>query len=119
MLLHVAAAEGRPQQLLVRALRIPASRVVALVDDLEHRRLLQRRGDPSDRRVRRLHLTPQGRRVVRQLSELSAAHETALSAGLAPEEREQLLARLRKLAAGLHLSPNVHSGLGGGQWRGP
>lgn len=119
MLLHVASAEGRPQQLLVRALRIPASRVVALVDDLEHRRLLQRRGDPSDRRVRRLHLTPQGKRVVRQLSELSAAHETALSAGLAPEEHAQLVALLRKLAIGLHLSPTVHSGLGGGEWHGP
>ena len=119
MLLHVAAAEGKPQQLLVRALRIPASRVVALVDDLEQRRLLQRRGDPSDRRVRRLHLTPQGKRVVRQLSELSAAHETALSAGLAPVDREQLLALLRNLATGLHLSSNVHAGLGGAEWRGP
>ena len=119
MLLHVAGAEGKPQQLLVRALRIPASRGVALVDDLEHRRLLQRRGDPSDRRVWRLHLTTQGKRVVRQLAELSAAHETALSAGLAPEERDHLMALLRKLATGLHLSPNVHSGLGGGEWRGP
>src|SRR5436309_6558258 len=68
MLLHVAAAEGKPQQILVRALRIPASRVVALVDDLEERRLLQRRGDPADRRVRKLHLTLQGKRVVRQLA---------------------------------------------------
>jgi MarR family protein len=83
MLLHVASAEGRPQQLLVRALRIPASRVVALVDDLEHRRLLQRHGDPSDRRVRRLHLTPQGKRIVRELSELSAAHEAALASRVA------------------------------------
>jgi hypothetical protein len=30
VLLHVAAAEGKPQQVVVRALRIPASRVVAL-----------------------------------------------------------------------------------------
>jgi DNA-binding MarR family transcriptional regulator len=119
MLLHVASAEGRPQQVLVRALRIPASRVVALVDDLEHRRLLQRRADPSDRRVRRLHLTPQGKRVVRQLSEFSAAHETALSAGVTPEERQQLLALLRKLATALHLSPNIHAGLAGGEWRVP
>ncbi len=119
MLLHVAAAEGKPQQVLVRSLHIPASRVVALVDDLEQRRLLQRRGDPADRRVRRLHLTLQGKRVVRQLADVSAAHEAALSVGLAPDEREQLMALLRKLAIGLHLSPTVHSGLAGGEWRGP
>ena len=119
MLLHVAAAEGKPQQVLVRSLHIPASRVVALVDDLEQRRLLQRRGDPADRRVRRLHLTLQGKRVVRQLADVSTAHEAALSVGLAPDEREQLMALLRKLAIGLRLSPTVHSGLAGGEWRGP
>ena len=119
MLLHVASAEGKPQQVLVRALRIPASRVVALVDDLEQRRLLQRRGDPADRRVRKLHLTPQGRRVVRQLTEVSRAHEAALSAGLEPAEREQLVRLLRKSATALHLSLNIHAGLAGGDWRGP
>jgi DNA-binding MarR family transcriptional regulator len=119
MLLHVAAAEGKPQQVLVRALRIPASRVVALVDDLEERKLLQRRGDPADRRVRKLHLTPQGRRLVRQLSELSTAHEAQLCTGLEPAECEQLIVLLRKAAKGVHLSPNVHAGLGGGDWRGP
>jgi len=118
MLLHVAAAEGKPQQVLVRALRIPASRVVALVDDLEERRLLQRRGDPADRRVRKLHLTPQGKRVVRQLAELSATHEAHLCAALEPAECQQLIHLLRKSAAALHLSPRVHSGLGGGEWRG-
>jgi DNA-binding MarR family transcriptional regulator len=119
MLLHVAAVEGKPQQVLVRALRIPASRVVALVDDLEQRRLLQRRGDPADRRVRKLHLTPQGKRVVRQLAELAAAHEAQLCGGLESGERAQLLLLLRKAASGLQLSPNVHSGLGGGEWQGP
>jgi len=119
MLLHVAAAEGKPQQVLVRALRIPASRVVALVDDLEQRRLLQRRADAADRRVRNLHLTPQGKRVVRQLTELSTAHEAQLCGGLKPAEREQLLVLLRKAASGLRISPTVHSGLAGGEWRGP
>jgi DNA-binding MarR family transcriptional regulator len=90
-----------------------------LVDELERRRLLQRRSDPADRRVRRLHLTPQGRRMVRQLAEVSAAHEQGLCVGLEPAEREHLVWLLRKAAAGLHLSPNVHSGLAGGEWRSP
>jgi len=119
MPLHVAAAEGKPQQVLVRTLRMPASRVVALVDDLEQRRLLQRRGDPADRRVRKLHLTRQGKRVVRHLAESSAAHEAQLCAGFEPAEREQLLLLLRKAASGLHLSQNVHCGLAGGESRGP
>src|SRR5438067_13435530 len=96
MLLQVAAAEGQPQLALARALKIPPSRVVALVDDLERRLLLQRRSDPADRRVRTLHLTPQGRQMARQLAQASAAHELALCAGLDAREREHLVVLLRK-----------------------
>jgi DNA-binding MarR family transcriptional regulator len=119
MLLQVAAAEGQPQQALARALKVPPSRVVALVDDLERQRLLERRGAPADRRVRTLHLTPQGRQMVRQLAAVSAAHEAGLCAGLDAGERAQLVLLLRKAAAGLGLSDTVHSGLAGGEWRRP
>jgi DNA-binding MarR family transcriptional regulator len=117
MLLQVAAVEGRPQRDLARALKIPPSRVVSLVDDLERRRLLRRRGDPADRRVRTLHLTPAGKEMVRRLGEVVAAHESGLCVGLQPREREQLLALLRKMAAGLGLSPTAHSGLAGREWK--
>jgi DNA-binding MarR family transcriptional regulator len=119
MLLQVAAAEGKPQLTLARALGIPPSRVVALVDDLERRRLLRRRGDPSDRRVRTLHLTPRGRQMVRRLAEVSAAHEAGLCVGLEPGERQQLVLLLRKAAAGLGLSASMHAGLAGPEWKQP
>src|SRR5215218_10254758 len=57
LLRHVAAAEGKSQQALAEALQIPASRMVALVDGLERRGLVQRRPIRGDRRVRALHLT--------------------------------------------------------------
>lgn len=104
MLFQVAAAEGQPQLALARALKIPPSRVVALVDDLERRRLLRRRGDPTDRRVRTLHLTTQGREMLRQLTAVAAAHEEWLCVGLEEGERKYLLALLRKLAAGRGLA---------------
>src|SRR6184192_1907593 len=119
MLLQVPAAEGQPQQALARALKIPPSRVVALVDELERRRLLRRRGDPADRRVRTLHLTPQGRQMVRQLVQASSAHEEGLCAGLDAAERAHLVSLLRKAATGLDLSDTVHSGLTEGEWRRP
>jgi DNA-binding MarR family transcriptional regulator len=119
MLLQVAAAQGRPQLALAQALKIPPSRVVALVDDLERRRLLRRRGDPTDRRIRTLHLTAQGWEMVRRLTELCRAHEEWTCSGLDADEREQLLPLLRKAAAARGLSDTAHAGLGGGQWRPP
>jgi len=116
MLLNVARAEGRSQQALAQALKIPPSRVVVLVDDLERRNLLQRRADPADRRIRLLHLTPDGRAMVERLARVAAEHDDWLSVGLDEAERDQLVALLRKAAAGLELSGTVHSGLAGGEW---
>jgi DNA-binding MarR family transcriptional regulator len=119
MLLQVAAAEGKPQLALARALAIPPSRVVVLVDDLERRGLIRRQGDPADRRVRTLHLTPEGKQMVRRLAEVAAAHEAGLCVGLDAREREQLVSLLRKAATGLGLSHTAHSGLAGGEWKRP
>lgn len=113
LLRHVAAEEGRSQQALGEALGIPPSRMVALVDDLERRHLLERRPDPSDRRVRALYLTGEGRQLLGEVMRLSAEHERDLTRGLAPAEREQLVALLRRVAADLGLIEGVHPGTGG------
>jgi HSP20 family protein len=61
----VAAAEGQSQQAIAAAIEIPPSRMVALVDELEQRGLVERRPKPEDRRVRALFLTAEGRRLAR------------------------------------------------------
>jgi len=108
LLRHVAAEEGRSQQALGEALRIPPSRMVALVDDLEQRRLLERRPNPADRRVRALYLTDEGRQLLVEVMKISAEHERDLTRGLAPADREQLVALLNRLAASLGLIEGVH-----------
>jgi DNA-binding MarR family transcriptional regulator len=119
MLLQVAGAEGQPQLTVARALKIPPSRVVALVDDLEKRELIKRKGSTSDRRVRTLHLTAKGKNMVRRLALVTAAHEKELTVGLNAREREQLVALLRKTAGGLGLSGTAHSGLVEDDWEKP
>jgi DNA-binding MarR family transcriptional regulator len=110
LLRHVAIAEGRSQQALGEALQIPPSRIVALVDDLEQRGLLRRRPDPRDRRVRTLHLTRDGRRLLGKIMEVGLEHERQLCSGLQPAEREQLIALLSRLAAEQGLGEGVHPG---------
>lgn len=118
LLRHVAAEEGRSQQALGEALRIPPSRMVALVDALEQRHLLRRQPIPDDRRVRTLHLTYEGRRLLGEVMEMSAGHERQLCAGLRADEREQLIALLSRLAAQQGLVEGVHPGVADGS-RGP
>lgn len=111
LLRHVAAEEGRSQQALGEALQIPPSRMVALVDDLEQRGLVERQANPTDRRARALHLTREGRRVLAKVMELSAAHKARLSAGLEQGERRGLIALLSRIAAEQGLAAGVHPGV--------
>lgn len=55
--------EPRPMRSLCDALFCDASNVTGMADRLSERGLLERRLDPTDRRVRLLALTPKGRRL--------------------------------------------------------
>jgi DNA-binding MarR family transcriptional regulator len=98
VLRRVGEAEGRSQQALSDALSIGGSRVVALVDALEEKGLVERRPNPADRRARALHLTPEGRATLAAATERAGDHDRRFTAALSGEERAQLAALLEKLA---------------------
>lgn len=98
---------GQSQQELSRALHIPASRVVALVDDLVARGLLERTAHPTDRRIRSLHLTADGRRSFDQLGVAVAAHEQRMFAGLSRVEQATLRHLLQRVSGNLGTEAGV------------
>ncbi len=97
----LADGNGRSQQEVSAELRIPASRLVALVDDLEERGLVSRSAHPSDRRAHVLRLTPAGKRTFQQLLRVARAHEERMFAGLSESEQEQLRGLLLRICANL------------------
>jgi DNA-binding MarR family transcriptional regulator len=103
--------EGQSQQQLGDALHIPPSRMVALIDDVEARGLVERRRNPTDRRAHALHLTARGRKLYEQAREIATDYEDHLCAALSERERDQLLDLLRKLASEGG-PPGSHPGLG-------
>jgi DNA-binding MarR family transcriptional regulator len=108
----VATTEGRSQQDVARAIGLPASRIVALVDRLEGQGWLERRTSPKDRRTRALHLTAKGRAALDRIMTISAEHEADLTRGLGPTERDELVGLLRRLATTQGLVEGVHPGFG-------
>jgi DNA-binding MarR family transcriptional regulator len=111
LLRAVAASEGQSQHSVGARLQIPASRMVAFVDALEHRGLLERRQNPSDRRSHALYLTDAGHELLSRAFALAVEHERDLCAALSAEEREQLLELLQRVGMRLGLPPGVHSAL--------
>jgi DNA-binding MarR family transcriptional regulator len=105
----VSAAEGQSQQAIGEALQIPPSRMVAFVDALEERSLLERRHNPQDRRTRELHLTAAGRELLELAFTLAVGLEGDLCADLTGPEREQLLDFLHRVGGRLGLPPGVHA----------
>jgi DNA-binding MarR family transcriptional regulator len=89
--------------------------MVALVDELEKSRLLERRSNPADRRARALHLTPQGRQLLDKVMKVSAEHEAQLCKGLTDGERQQLVALLERLVAAQDIPEGVHPGFAAGR----
>ena len=111
MLSHLAAAEGQSQQALSNALGIHRSAVVALVDDLEHRGLAERRRDPVDRRAYTLYLTPAGRDLLADLERVADEREAELLSALDASERSQLISLLQRVAESQGLTAGVHPNL--------
>ncbi|HET8566558.1 MAG TPA: MarR family winged helix-turn-helix transcriptional regulator [Solirubrobacterales bacterium] len=107
----VAAAEGRSQQAIAAAIQIPPSRMVALVDELEQRGLVERRPDLKDRRVRALFLTAAGKRCLARGREIARKHEEELTAGMAPADRKRLVDLLQKMVDQQAIGKGVHPGI--------
>jgi DNA-binding MarR family transcriptional regulator len=109
LLRAVAADEGRSQQAVGETLGIAPSRMVAFVDQLESRGLLERRQNADDRRTRALHLTDAGRDLLGRAFTLAVETERSICADLTPGERSQLLELLARVGLRLDIGPGVHT----------
>jgi MarR family transcriptional regulator, lower aerobic nicotinate degradation pathway regulator len=109
--MNVLDAEGPiTQHALGRAIGMDPSTMVATLDELEARGLVERRPHPSDRRAHALYMTDEGRRTLRRGRELAKQAHNELLAPLNPDERKQLhdlLLRVMQSAAGLDDAPPV------------
>jgi DNA-binding MarR family transcriptional regulator len=106
----ISRGPGQSQQAVAAQLGMPASRLVALVDGLQSRGLVERRRNPDDRRHHALYLTDAGEQAMQLLGKVSAEHESAIVAPLSAAERSQLNALLAKLADAHGLRPGIHPG---------
>uniref|UniRef100_A0AAU2JY34 MarR family transcriptional regulator n=1 Tax=Streptomyces sp. NBC_00049 TaxID=2903617 RepID=A0AAU2JY34_9ACTN len=95
----VALDESGPasQATLSTRTGIHRSDLVAVINELAERELVERTPDPGDRRRNVVTLTPLGRRRLRKLGQLLDAAQDELLSPLSPQERDQLTRLLGRI----------------------
>jgi len=78
---------------------IEVSTLTRLVDSMEKKKLVARRGDPADARAIVLHATAAGQRLARRILPIAERYEKLTLRGFSAREAEQLKAALRRLYA--------------------
>jgi DNA-binding MarR family transcriptional regulator len=113
LLRALSNSEGETQRAVGAALGLHPNRMVALVDELEKRKLVRRRPHPSDRRAHTVVLTPAGEKLLQEAFMFAMGIERTLCADLSEDERGQLLGLLSRLRVIDGTPPGVHPGLAG------
>lgn len=101
---------GISQQELSARLQIHPSRLVAILDNLEKRNLLERKPNPDDRRLYSLQLNRDGIEILERIGKVAREHQDALLAALNIDERRSLTALLERVADEQGLTPGIHPG---------
>jgi DNA-binding MarR family transcriptional regulator len=87
-----------------------ASRLVAVIDELEKRGLIERQPSNTDRRLYALQLAKFGREQLSAIGAIAREHGRDLLDGLSDEERSTLTALLKRVAKKQGLQEGVHPG---------
>ena len=110
ILRRLSNAPGLSQRELAATLGMHASRLVAIVDEMESLGLVVREGNAEDRRSYSLQLTAGGRERLAEISTISMQHNKAMCGAISEEEREVLAGLLQRIADQQGLLQGVHPG---------
>jgi DNA-binding MarR family transcriptional regulator len=101
VLRHLRQYEGIKQRSLAEILEVETVTLGRHIDRLEDAGWVERRRDPSDRRVWRLHLAEKSRPIIDTLTELSSEVREFALTGLSKVDRDLLIDSL------LHMKDNL------------
>lgn len=97
VLVVIEANPGLKQTELARASHLDRSTVVSVIDNLERRRLVERRQAENDRRSNALVITNEGATLLKKLKRRVAEHEKRLVENLSEDEQATLVSLMKRI----------------------
>ncbi len=101
ILLRLHHQPGMSQKELAELLEVEPITVARLVDRLEHRRMVERRADPHDRRIWRLHLLPDAAPLIGEIEAERDQIGRMIRQGISPEAMATVVEALKTMKATL------------------
>jgi MarR family transcriptional regulator for hemolysin len=109
ILLWLERQPGISQKELAELLEVEPISVARLVDRLEARGMVERRPDPKDRRIWRLHLCPPAYPELQEIHRHRAAMARRLTSGIDPATLDAMVEVLITMKTTLSHEPRVHT----------
>lgn len=109
-ILRILRQTALNQRELAKKLGLHASRLVALLDEMEEKGLAVRRPSATDRRIYSVGITEKGLETLQKISVIYQEHNAALTSALNEDERDTLTSLLERIAADQGLAPGIHPG---------
>jgi len=97
LLANLVRSDGQTLASLSRSMLVTAGNLTGLVDRAARDGMVERRADPEDRRAWRVHLTPKGSRVFREVERRHAARVARLFSPLSHADLEALVRLLDRI----------------------
>lgn len=97
VLAYVSRRDGMAQTQLAEHLDVGKVAIGGLIDRLERSGLAKRVPDDQDRRIKRIFLTPKGKKLVERLRAVSGDFNEKVLEGISPADLEVTAAVLRRL----------------------
>lgn len=107
----ISEHQGESQQAIAESIGVAKSQMVAVVDELEQKGMLERRANPSDRRQHALYVTPRGMELREKTRAAARKHEQWIRSQLSADEARAVLAALQKIAIADGTPLGVHGTL--------
>ncbi|PWL18299.1 MarR family transcriptional regulator [Falsochrobactrum shanghaiense] len=98
VLFRLANKESMTQAELALSLNLQQATVVRLLDRMEEHGFIERRPDATDRRVKRLYLTPYGVEQARLVHAIADAMRRQIVAGIEPDKIEIALHLIEQIS---------------------
>lgn len=114
ILARLSRQPGLSQNEMAAICEVEPITVGRLIDRLELRGLVERRPDPTDRRIRRLHLLPAAQPILDEIARYREEQTEVILTGVDDATREQLVDTLLRIKNNLNAEPDFESQLAAG-----